>query len=219
MRPGVLSGLALVVVGLALPAAFLLEVGTRPAGTDGDNAAESLVYLQEHGTAYALSGVCLVVAALALIGAATGLPARWPFTAAVGSVAAGLLTFAGAMRISSPGPIEHISGYDRNWGESAYLVVQMAGNQAALLGEVVLLEAWIVTTCALAWRPSTLPRVLCVLGLVALLYPLGSLVGALGVETADVLWVLAIASVVLGLPVWCLATGLWQVVAGRTTTH
>ena len=37
----------LILVALAIPCAFLFEVLTRPQGTDGDNPAESLVYLHE----------------------------------------------------------------------------------------------------------------------------------------------------------------------------
>ena len=133
-------------------AAFVLETSTRAEGTDGDNAAQSLVYLQQHGTAYAVSGVCLVVAALGVIRAATAVPWRTSFLTAVGSVAGGLWVFVGALRISSPGPIDHIGGYDEDWGEAAYLVVQMAGNQGALLGGVALVEFWIVSGCLLAWR-------------------------------------------------------------------
>lgn len=203
------AGLGLVTVGLALPAAFLLEAATRPAGTDGDNAADSLVYLQEHGTAYAMSGACLVIAAIGLIRAATAVPWRTPFLTAVGSVAAGLWTFTGALRISSPGPIDHISGYDRAWGEAAYLAVQMAGTQGGLLGGVVLIAFWIVSGSVLAWRSHALPRGLCALGLVALVYPVGTGMSLLGGDVPSALWVAGVASLFLGLPVWCLAVGGW----------
>jgi hypothetical protein len=209
------AGLGLVLVALALPAAFVLEVATRPEGTDGDNPADSLVYLQEHGTAYALSGVCLVLAALGLIRAATAVPWRTPFLTAVGSVAGGLWVFAGALRISSPGPIDHISGYDEGWGEAAYLVVQMAGTQGALLGGVMLIELWIVSGCLVAWRPRALPRALCALGLVALLYPVGTALSILGADVEDAWWFVGIASLVLGLPGWCLATGGWLLAPTR----
>ncbi len=209
------AGLGLLVVGLALPAAFVLEVATRPEGTDGDNPADSIVYLQEHGTAYVLSGVCLVLAALGLLRAATAVPWRTPFLTAVGGVAGGLWTFTGALRVSSPGPIDHIDGYDPDWGEAAYLVVQMAGSQGGLLGGVVMIEVWIVTGCALAWRSGVVPRGLCALGLVPLVYPLGTAVSITGAEVSGAFWFAGIASLVLGLPVWCLATGGWLVATAR----
>ena len=214
MHDRLFAGLGLLVMGICLPLAFALEAATRPEGTDGDNAADSLRYLQEHGTAYQLSGVCLVVAALGLIRAATAVPWRTPFLTAVGSVAGGLWAFTGALRISSPGPIEHIRGYDETWGETAYLVVQMAGTQGALLSGVVLVSFWIVTGCALAWRSGLLPRGLAALGLVGLVYPLMSALSMVAGDLPDATWFLAIASLFLGLPAWCLATGTWAVVTG-----
>lgn len=216
MRERVFAGVGLVAVGTFLPLAFLLEVATRPEGTDGDNAAESLVYLQEHGTAYALSGCCLLLAALGLLRAATAVPWRTPFLTAVGSVAAGLWAFTGALRISSPGPIDHIQGYDENWGEAAYLVVQMAGTQGGLLAGVMLTGFWIVTGCLVAWNARVLPRPLCLLGMVALVYPLGSLIGRVVPGIGDAVWVLAIASLVLGLPAWFLGCGAWAIATGAT---
>ena len=213
VRTRVFAGVGLVAVGLLIPLAFILEFATRPAGTDGDNATDSLRYLQEHGTAYALSGCCLVLAALGLIRAATAAPWRTPFLTAVGSVAAGLWALAGALRISSPGPIDHIRGYDENWGEAAYLVVQMAGTQGGLLAGVVLTEFWIVTGCLLAWRARSLPRPLCAMGMVALVYPLG-LVLSFVVSIGDGLWILGIVSLFFGLPAWFLACGVWALVTG-----
>ncbi len=213
VRTRVFAGVGLVAVGLFIPLAFILEFATRPAGTDGDNAADSLLYLQEHGTAYVLSGCCLVLAALGLIRAATAAPWRTPFLTAVGSVAAGLWAFAGALRISSPGPIDHIRGYDEDWGEAAYLVVQMAGTQGGLLGGVVLTEFWIVTGCLVAWRARSLPRPLCAMGMVALVYPVAFALGFV-VSFGDGLWILGIVSLFLGLPAWFLASGVWAIFTG-----
>lgn len=207
------AGAGLVIVGLFVPLAFVLELATRPSGTDGDNAAESLLYLQEHGTAYALSGCCLVVAALGLVRAATAVPWRTPFLVAVGSMAAGLWVFTGALRISSPGPIEHIRGYDEDWGHAAYLVVQMAGTQGGLLAGAVLTEFWVVTGSAIAWRSGALPRTLCAWGMVALVYPLGVVLG-LFVTIGSWLWVAGVGSIVVGMPAWFVASGIWALVTG-----
>jgi hypothetical protein len=215
MRDRVLAGLGLLTTGLGLPVGFALEAVTRPPGTDGDNAAESLRYLQEHGTAYQLSGVCLVLAALGLLRAATAVSWRTPFLTAVAGVAGGLWAFTGALRISSPGPLEHIAGYDQQWGESAYLVVQMAGTQGGLLSGVVLAAFWVVTGCAVAWRSDVLPKTLAGLGLVGLVYPLLILLSLVGGELPDALWFVAIGSVFLGLPVWCVSTGVWSVASVR----
>jgi hypothetical protein len=137
----------------------------------------------------------------------------------VGSVAAGLWAFAGALRISSPGPIDHIRGYEEDWGESAYLVVQMAGTQGGLLSGVVLAAFWIVTGSASAWRSRVLPRGLAGLGLVAVVYPLLTVAALVGGELPGALWFVGIASVFLGVPAWCLATGTWSVVDGLRTSR
>ena len=129
-------------------------------------------------------------------------------------MAAGLWAFTGALRISSPGPIDHIRGYDQDWGEAAYLVVQMAGTQGGLLSGVMLALFWIITGCLLAWRSRTLPRPLCVLGMVALIYPLVFVVGQVFESTNEGLWILGIGSLVLGLPAWFLSSGVWAIMTG-----
>ena len=150
-----------------------------------------------------------MLAALGLIRAATAVPWRTSFLTALGSIAGGLWVFAGALRLSSPGPIGHIEDYDEDWGEAAYLVVQMAGTQGALLGGFVFAAVWVVTGCVIAWRSQALPRGLCALGLIALVYPVVGAVSAVVGDVPDLLWVLGIASLFLGIPVWFLGTGSW----------
>lgn len=209
MRGRVFAGLGLVTVGVMLPLAVALEAATRPAGTDGDNAAQSVAYLEQHGAAYAASGWCLVLAAVGLIRAATAVSWRTPFLISIGSVAGGLWAFTGALRISSPGPIGHIADYDPTWGEAAYLVVQMAGTQGGLLSGVLLSAIWVVASSAAAWRSGDLPRPICLLGSVSLVYPLGSLAGFLLDEAPSALWLVGVGSILLGVPVWFLACGVW----------
>jgi hypothetical protein len=212
------AGLGLTSVGVALPLSFVAEVSTRPAGSDGDNAAQGLVYLQQHAFAYRLSGLLLLVAAIGLIRAATAVPWRTPFLMAIACVAGGLWSLTAALRISSPGPIEHIRGYDEDWGEAAYLVVQMAGTQGALLAGVVLTAFWTVTGSVLAWRFRVLPGPMCALGTVALVYPLASLVGIFGGDLGGGLWVTSIASLIVGVPGWFLVTGIWALVSSAGPT-
>ena len=198
----------LLLVAVAIPAAFLLEVLTRGEGGNGDDPAQSLVYLHEHGTAYALSGACLVLAALGVLAAATSLPWRVPFTTALGTVAGGLWVLTGALRLASPGPIGHIEEMRTEWGESAYLVVQMAGTQAGLLGGVTCLLVWIVTTSIHAWRTRALPRWLAVVGMAFLVVPLAGVLGPAGVPVSDALWFFYVALMVLGLPLWFVGTSV-----------
>lgn len=204
MRERRTAAAGLILVALAIPAAFLFEVLTRPEGTDGDNPAESLVYLQEHGTAYALSGFCFLVAAFGLIAAATSFPARVPFTAALGSVGGGLWVFTGALRLSSPGPIGHIEEMRASWGESAYLVVQMAGTQAGLLGGAMCFIVWMTLTSALSWRRCCLPRWLAGLGLAPIAVLVLAVLGPAGVELPDFAWFVYVAVLVVAIPLWLL---------------
>lgn len=206
MRERRTAAAGVVLVALAIPGAFLLEVLTRPAGTDGDDPAASLVYLEEHGTAYALSGVCFVMAALGLIAAATSFPGRTPFTAALGSVGGGLWVFTGALRLSSPGPIAHIEEMRASWGESAYLVVQMAGTQAGLLGGATCFVGWMTLTSALAWRARSLPRWLAGVGVAPVAVLVLAVLGPAGVELPSFLWFAYVAVLVVGLPLWLLGS-------------
>ncbi len=133
-------------------------------------------------------------------------------------MAAGLWTFTGALRISSPGPIDHIRGHDEDWGEAAYLVVQMAGTQGGLLAGVVLTEFWVVTGCLHAWRTQALPRPLCVMGMVALVFPVCFVLNYV-VRIEDGLWIVSIVSLVVGLPTWFLASEVWALVTGARSRH
>ena len=202
------AAVGLIVVALAIPGAFLFETLTRPEGGNGDDPAQSLIYLHEHGTAYALSGLCFLLGAFGIIAAATAMPVRVPFTAALGSVAGGLWVLTGALRVSSPGPIGHIEEMSTDWGESAYLVVQMAGTQAGLLGGATCLLVWILVTSALAWGGGGLPRWLAAVGMFPLLVLVGMALGPMGVEFPDGAWFAYIGALVLGLPVWFLGTAV-----------
>ena len=116
--------------------------------------------------------------------------------------------FTGALRLSSPGPIDHIEGMREEWGESAYLVVQMAGTQAGLLGGATCLVVWIVTTSAIAWRRGGLPRWLAGLGFLPALVLVGAVLGPAGVELPDLVWLGYVAVLVVGLPVWLLGSAV-----------
>lgn len=194
--------------GVLLLGGGLFEAGSR-GGTDGDNPAESLIYLQEHGRMYFLSGMCLVLAAVLLLAAATGIPWRSPFTTALGTVAAAMFLLIGALRMSTPGPVGYIADLDQAWGESAYLAVQMTGTQAALTSGIVAVGLWAAVTSISAWSRRALPRLICVLGTVGLLYPLGSIIVNLtGWEAGSGVWLTMVGAVFLGLPVWCVAAGI-----------
>ena len=78
----------------------------------------------------------------------------------------------------STGPILHIDSLDGDWGEAAYVAIQMTGTH--LMGAAALLafSLWAATVAVIGWRSGTLPRWLCVLAvfpairIVAILGPL-----------------------------------------------
>ncbi len=71
--------------------------------------------------------------------------------------------------------------------------------------------------CLLAWRSRALPRPLCALGMVALVYPLVVVLGLVLEGIEEGLWILGIGSLVLGLPAWFASCGVWAIVtAGRS---
>ena len=133
-------------------------------------------------------GLCLVLAAFGLIPAATAVPWRSPFlTAGVGSVAAGS-GLAGALR-SLPGT-DRPHGGSRGLGKP-HLTVRWRdqgalwrGGRPRRSGSSPIFVAW----------TRDVPRALCALGLVALLYPLGTALSLVTGDTAGALWVLGIAS-------------------------
>ncbi len=205
---------ALAALGVLLPTAAVLEIGPR-GDTDADDAAASVRFLAEHGDAYVFSGACFVAAAVVLLLAASRLPWRSTFTTALATTSATLLVLVGALRMSAPGPIDYISGLDKDWGESAYLVVHMVGTQSALLGGLVLLGLWAATVSRAAWPERLLPRPVVVLGFVPLAYPVAALLGRFAADDLGLLWVVSLLSLFLGLPVWCLAAGVSLAVRGR----
>jgi hypothetical protein len=63
-------------------------------------------------------------------------------------------------------------------------------------------------------RPRALPRPLCALGTVGLLYPLLFVLGLVLEDIDEGMWVVGIGSLVLGLPAWFLSSGVWALTAG-----
>ena len=217
------AGVALIVVGLALSGARLVELATR-GETDGDDPAESLRYLAESGDAYVVTGILLVLLAAALVVAAVAVRAMlraerlslWIDAGAVaGFLGAGALGLGGVMRIAAPGPLAYISSLDPAWGESAYLVVQVAGTQTLFAGGVLGMSAWLISVAIAAWRRGSVARGALVLAVFALDFVF-ALVGPL-IDIPDGVFVLHLFSLMVGLPVACAAIGGAFLVRGART--
>lgn len=219
----VTAGAALIVMGLALSGARLVELATR-GETDGDDPAASLLYLADQGDAYVVTGLLLVLLAGALVVAAVAVravlraerPSLWVDAGAIaGYLGAGALGVAGVMRVAAPGPLAYISSLDADWGESAYMVVQIAGTQSLFAGGVLGMSVWLFGVALAAWRRRSVARGVLVLGvfaldfIVALVLPL--------VEVPDGVFVLHLFSLMVGLPAALAAIGGAFLVRGTRT--
>ncbi|GAA3740164.1 hypothetical protein GCM10022239_14760 [Leifsonia bigeumensis] len=219
MTPTRAPGIALVCAAVALVAVAALELAVGSARGDGDNPAESLDYLASYGQLYALSGLALVAGGMAVIVAALGVR-RFARTAGVSLalesitvvavLAAGFFAVAGVMRMQAVGTVPHIQGLDQQWGESAYLVVQIAGTQGLLSAGLIGLAAWLVGFVLFAWRRRVRwPGVVGVIPALLLLLLLTDLAIPFVVEiVGDGLFLAYIASIVIGLPLCCFILGV-----------
>lgn len=209
-----LTGIALIATALALVAVSVAEFSAGDARGDGDNAADGLRFLEENGVAFSLSGLALVVGGVALVvsvlamrgllsGRRRSLAAEAAST--FGVLGGGFLAATGVMRMQSVGTVPYIGSLDEGWGESAYLVVQIAGTQGLLTTGILALSAWLISTAIGWWRRGLRgPTLFAVFPIVIVLILLADL--ALPFLTfPDDLFVVYIVSITLGLPLCCLA--------------
>ncbi|MGV8907917.1 MAG: hypothetical protein ACOH1Y_02965 [Propionicimonas sp.] len=186
---------------------------------DTDDPAVGVAFVAAHPQLFALTGQVLILMSLVLtISVAciaeshlAGLP-RWPVaaTTAAGLVAAACFLVFGAMRVGTSGPLLHIAGLRQEWGETAYLVVQIAGVQGLLPAGLLALALWAVGTSLIGFARRTLPLAIIVLGGVPALHVLARLMGSFGV-LPDAAWVVLVATIP-GTMLWCLALGIGLVI-------
>ncbi|WP_346233990.1 hypothetical protein [Parafrigoribacterium mesophilum] len=218
-------GFALVGAALALAAVSALELAAGSARGDGDNPTESLGYLASHGQFYALSGLALVAGSVAIIVAALGVR-RFARAAgvslalesitAVAALAAGFLAVAGVMRMQAVGTVPYIRSLDERWGESAYLVVQIAGTQGLLSAGLIGLAAWLIGFAFLAWRRSVRwPAVVGVIPAFVLFVLLTDLaIPSLAELVGEGLFPAYVGGIIVGLPLCCLTFGVALLLPG-----
>ena len=208
-------GIALIVCALALAAVSVLELAPGDARGDGDNPADSLKYLAEFGLLYSYSGLALVVGGVALVVGVVGVrhlmgQQSLAFAAAstFGMLGGGFLVVAGVMRMQANGTVPHIAGLDQDWGEAAYLAVQMAGTQGLLSAGMLATAAWFVAFGLVLWRRGVrVPAFAAALPAVVLLILLGDLALPF-VVAPDSLFVVYILAIVVGVPICSLVYGL-----------
>jgi hypothetical protein len=227
-RVGAFALIAFAVLGLAW---FALELAPPNMGfEDTDSPAVSLRFLHDHGHLYAQGGVALLLMAVSLVVAtlavwdalaarADGLALRT--TTALGLFAAAFFLMHGVLRLGV-GPLLYIDGLDRDWGEAAYLAIQMIGLHGFAQAAITAACLWAVGVSVIGLRTRALPVALCVLALI----PAFRLVGVLGpLGILDALpgetWFLFMASIP-GLLIWCLLFGLVSLrraLSPATTDH
>jgi hypothetical protein len=182
---------------------------------DTDDPALGVAFVSQHPHVFVQTGLVLVLMSLALTISVVsiaeshlaGTP-RWPVaaTSAAGLGAALCFLVFGAMRIGASGPLQHIAGLNQEWGETVYLVVQIAGVQGLLPAGLLALALWAVGTSLIGFARRTLPLAICVLGLFPAVHVLGRLVGSLGI-LPDGAWVVLVLSIPATM-LWCLALGI-----------
>ena len=219
-RGDVAGGTALLVAGLALLGASLLEFAPGEARGDGDNPADSLRYLAEFGDLYSYSGLALVVAGVALVvGVITvhslqrgrGRSLGFDTVSVFGVLAAGFFATTVVMRMQASGTMPHTQSLDESWGEAAYLVVQMAGTQGLLSTGMIALALWLVAASTVfARRGVRAPAVVAVFPVAVLLVLIGDIVAPslAGSLSGEGVFLAYIAAALFGLPVSCAAVGL-----------
>jgi hypothetical protein len=214
------TAIALVVAALALVAASVAEFAPGEIRGNGDDPGDSIAYLRAAKEFYGYSGAALILGGSTLVAGvlgvarivrAGGLSLAFGTATAFGVLAGGFLAVAGVLRLNATGTVLHISDLDPAWGESAYLVVQMAGTQGLLATGMLGLCGWLVAVAIVTARRG-LPA-LALVGVPALVVLLvlasDALLPALG--TSDAEWVYP---AYVGLPLGLLATGLTALVPG-----
>ncbi|HEY3545735.1 MAG TPA: hypothetical protein VGK17_06550 [Propionicimonas sp.] len=208
------------VLGLAWFALFLAQplLGFE----DTDDPAIGVRFVREHPLVFAQTGLALILMALVLVVAVASVSEvqsqvgpRWPIgaTGAAGVLAALCFLVFGVMRIGASGPLLHIAGLREDWGEAAYLVVQMAGVQGVLPAGLLLLAVWAVGVSVIGLRQGSVPKTVCVLGVVPAAHVVGRLLGQVG-DLPGWSWIILIVSIP-GTLAWCIALGVGLLVRLR----
>lgn len=217
---GPAAGIALALSGIATVLASVIEFAPgNLARGDGDNPADSLAYLNEHGTSYSYSGLALVIGGALLVVAVVGIyritahmaSLAYSATSVFGVLAGGFLVVAGVMRMQAVGTVPHIQSLNESWGEAAYLAVQMAGTQGLLSAGVMALAAWLVSLTVLfamcrLWAPvafGVFPLIVLLVLATDLIFP--TLAES---SSSEILFLAYIAALAFGMPLCSAACGI-----------
>lgn len=211
------GGVAALLAGLGAVGVVGLEARRSSLGFDNaDDPRVMLEFFRQHADLYASSGLLLIVVGISL---AVAVLALWRATSAadpgllnaLGAVF-GLFSSAfffaqGVLRVQAPETILHIADLDEASGLAAYAAVQMAGTQGLGSSGGFALALWAVAVAVATWPRRTLPRPVAVLAVLPAAFLLIGLLGPLVGESYG-LYLLYLAGVLLGLPLWCVGVGV-----------
>ena len=209
------GALSIILFALAGIAWFALELAPPILGfADTDDPSVSLQFLREHSDIYIQAGIVLILMAITLTVAtfavsdvvaprSNSLALR--STSAFGLFSAAFFLAHGALR-EGAGPLLYIDSLNHDWGEAAYLAVQMVGIHGFAQAALFALCTWAVGISLIGLRTKAIPLALCALGTIPAFRLLAALFGPLGV-LPDGLWFLSMASIP-GVMLWCLILGI-----------
>ena len=214
-RQDTIGALALLAAGLAGIAWIWLELAPPRLGFDDTDSPEvSLRFLHAHPEVYGQAGVALFVLGAALLAAsfvvADALAERSGRIAvrmlsAFGMFAAASFFLHGVLRFSAE-PILYIDSLDHDWGQAAYLAVQMVGIHGFAQAGTFALCAWVVGVSIVGVRAKVVPAALALLALLPGFRLVGLLVAPF-VTLPDAWWLIGIAAIP-GAMLWCLLLGV-----------
>ncbi|WP_022893479.1 hypothetical protein [Agromyces subbeticus] len=231
--PSTVAATALLVLIPAWLAAPLLELTRGDRFADTDDPAAGLEFLERSAGAVVLSGIAVLLAAAALVVAASAfevLLARQPpgattsgirAVSASAYIGAGLLVLAGALRISSPGPLTHLADLNPEWGRTGYLVMHLVGTQGATAGARLAIAAWMLGVVIIAVRRRLLPAWVHVLApvpivlLLSIVGPLLSMATAAEPVVGGAAWIVLMLVFFVGVPLWCAVLAVCLLVRAR----
>lgn len=196
-------------------------VGTEARRTslgfeDADDPRVMLDFFRAHADLYTTSGILLILVGIALavavlalwrVTSAAGPGLLSPFGAVFGLFSAAFFFAQGALRVQSPETVLHIASLDEPSGLAAYAAVQMAGTQGFGSAGGFALAVWAIAVAVATWRGRSLPRLVGVLAVLPAAFLLIALFGRF-IEASEGLYLLYVASVALGLPLWCMGVGV-----------
>ena len=210
------GGLGAIVFGVAGLVFTALMLGAPSLGfEDTDSPAVSLAYLRDHPDNYVQQGLALFAMSIALTiavlvtwdilkGRSSSLGLRLVST--VGLMAAASFFLFGVLRYGVR-PLLHIDSLDPAWGETAYLVQQIAGVHGFAAAAILTMCGWAVGVAVLGYRSRALPRWLALLAVIPAFRLLTFVGPMLPPELAlDGLWIVFMVSIP-GSMAWFIALG------------